>query len=119
MTPYHHAVSSSKKWGGHPSEYMPIHEWFDITKACTGNFSHRALRHHAWGIQECVEKFGHALWLKSGKPVPTRLIAEQHVTEDCGFIPTVQDWLRPVVDHPAEWMLKVQTKSVVDLVIAE
>jgi hypothetical protein len=30
------------------------------------------------------------------KRVPVKLIAEQHVIEDCGFIPTVQDYLKPL-----------------------
>lgn len=40
--------------------------------------------------------------LSSGKQVPIRIIAEQHVIEDCGFIPTLEDYLS---DMPAKpWM---------------
>ena len=27
--PYHHALSSVRKWGGVPADYQPIHDWFD------------------------------------------------------------------------------------------
>jgi hypothetical protein len=33
------------------------------------------------------------LTLRTGKQVPIRLLAEQHVIEDCGFIPTLPDYL--------------------------
>ena len=28
--PYHHALSSVKKWGGEVSDYLPLHSWFDV-----------------------------------------------------------------------------------------
>ena len=31
--PYHHSVSSSKKYGGTPEDYQAIHDWFDDTKS--------------------------------------------------------------------------------------
>jgi hypothetical protein len=31
--------------------------------------------------------------LSNGKQLPIRLVAEQHVLEDCGFIPTLEDYL--------------------------
>lgn len=53
-----HARSSAKKWGGRPEDYLAIHEWFDETKAHVGDFRHRALRHHAFGVEECIAHFG-------------------------------------------------------------
>ena len=47
---YHHALSSVKKWGGVAGDYLPLHQWFDESKAITADFRHRALRHHAEGI---------------------------------------------------------------------
>src|SRR3546814_20245219 len=47
---YHHALSSVKKWGGTAEDYLPLHQWFDESKAITADFRHRALRHHADGI---------------------------------------------------------------------
>ena len=48
--PYHHALSSVKKWGGTVDDYMAVHTWFDQSKEITADFRHRALRHHAEGI---------------------------------------------------------------------
>ena len=118
MTPYKHAESSVSKWGGVPEDYVAIHDWFDETKAFTGDWTHRALRHHAAGIQWAIERFGHSITTSAGRVVPVKLIAEQHVAEDCGFIPTVQDWLRGLSESPADWMLKVQSKSVQPMVVS-
>jgi hypothetical protein len=106
MTPFVHAQSSAKKWGGTPQDYIHIHEWFDETKQYTGDWTHRALRHHAAGVQWAIEKFGHAIQVGEAL-VPVKLIAEQHVMEDCGFIPAVQDWLWPLIKDPEPWMLRV------------
>ena len=55
-----------------------------------------------------IEKFGHAIQNTNGKRVPVKMIAEQHIMEDCcGKIPTVADWLMVLAGHPADWMLKV------------
>ena len=48
--PYHHSLSSVKKWGGTIADYQPIHDWFDQSKSIAADFRHRALRHHAEGI---------------------------------------------------------------------
>ena len=101
-TPYDHARSSVHKFGGDINDYLPIHNWFDTTKAYVGDFRHRALRHHTMGIFECEQHFGVVTTTGAGKKIPTRLIGEQHVIEDCGFLPTPQDWLKHVAPQP--WM---------------
>jgi hypothetical protein len=104
MHPWHHALSSVKKFGGIPEDYIKIHNWFDATKSGMANFRHRAMRHHSEGIFECEERFGITIKNSSGKTIPTRVIGEQHVTEDLGFIPTMRQWL---VGIPGEkWMFK-------------
>ena len=45
--PYHHALSSVKKWGGTVDDYLAVHSWFDQSKEITADFRHRALRHHS------------------------------------------------------------------------
>lgn len=119
MTPWKHAESSASKYGGFPQDYIAIHDWFDETKQYTGDFTHRALRHHAAGIQWCIERFGHMIELSNGKQVPVKLIAEQHVVEDCGYVPTVADWLGSIKESPAGWMLKVAKKSVREMILSE
>lgn len=103
--PYHHARSSARKFGGQPEDYLDVHRWFDQTKASWADIRHRAVLHSSFGIFLCEEVFGVVITRPSdGKPVPTRLIAEQHVLEDLGRIPTLQDWLE---DLPfKDWMLR-------------
>ena len=45
--PYHHALSSVKKWGGTVEDYLEVHTWFDASKAYCADFRHRAMRHHS------------------------------------------------------------------------
>lgn len=104
--PLHHAQSTVKTWGGKPEDYLPIHNWFDETKKEFADFRHRALRHHSLGIFWAEEKFGIAITNSDGKQVPVRIIGEQHVREDCGFIPTVQDWLKGIPAQP--WQLRTE-----------
>jgi hypothetical protein len=66
------------------------------------DFRHRALRHHAEGIFLCERVFGVTLTNSAGKAVPVRWVAEQHVKEDLGWIPTAADWLKEV--RPRPWM---------------
>lgn len=91
--PWYHAVSSAKKFGGVPDDYISLHQWFDETKKEFADHRHRALRHHSLGIFWAEEKFGTTITNSEGKQIPVRVIGEQHVKEDCGFIPTVKDWL--------------------------
>ncbi len=79
--PYHHAVSTARKWGGTPEDYQAIHDWFDATKALTADSRHRALRHHAEGIFLCEQLFGTTITISTGRKIPVRWIGEQHVRE--------------------------------------
>lgn len=108
MHPYHHALSSAKKFGGNPEDYIHIHHWFDETKQYFGDARHRALRHHTAGIFWCEHEFGTKLTNNAGKEIPTRLIAEQHVMEDMGFLPTPEWWLNQMKLTPE--MNRVPTK---------
>jgi hypothetical protein len=101
--PYNHAVSSARKYGGEPEEYLQLHQWLDGSKAHTADFRHRALRHHSEGIFMLEALFGPTLTSSAGRVIPVRLIGEQHVLEDLGRIPTVQDWLGKI--QPEPWML--------------
>ena len=101
--PYHHAVSSAKKYGGEPEDFIRLHEWLDASKAHMADFRHRALRHHSEGIFMLEDIFGTTLTISTGRAVPVRFIGEQHVLEDLGRIPTVQDWLCKI--QPESWML--------------
>jgi hypothetical protein len=107
--PYHHALSSVRRWGGEVSDYLELHRWFDQTKDYMPDFRHRALRHHAEGIALCIRLFGPTLTLSSGRVIPTRWVAEQHVSEDLGRVPSAQDWLENLRARP--WMTRARRLS--------
>lgn len=102
--PWHHAVSSARKHGGRPDDYLALHSWFDASKEMFADFRHRALRHHAQGIFEAERVFGPTIPNSDGKLVPTRILGEQHVREDCGRIPNLADWFACIKPQP--WMGK-------------
>jgi hypothetical protein len=102
---YHHALSSAKKYGGTADDYLAVHQWFDSTKAAYCDQRHRAVLHSSWGIELAIQLFGQTFTRASdGRAVPTRWIGEQHVVEDCGFVPTLKDWLSELPLQP--WMLR-------------
>ncbi|ASR76548.1 hypothetical protein SEA_SUSHI23_128 [Streptomyces phage Sushi23] len=95
---FYHARSSARKWGGEPEDYIAIHEWIDASKAHFGDARHRALRHHTEGCWEAERVFGLTITVKKKRTgvevrVPVREIAEQHVFEDLGWLPSLSDWL--------------------------
>jgi hypothetical protein len=100
--PYHHALSSVRKWGGEAEDFIELHSWLDESKAHVADFRHRALRHHSEGIFMLERLYGTTITLSTGRVVPTRLIGEQHVIEDLGFVPSVADWVRCI--RPEPWM---------------
>ena len=110
--PYHHAISSIKKWGGTVEDYIHIHDWFDESKKITADFRHRALRHHAEGIFMAETIFGSTTRISTGRIIPVRWIGEQHVREDLGFIPSFADWVREV--RPKAWMGRTQGLDIDD-----
>lgn len=101
--PMMHAKGSVKKFGGEPEDYLAIHEWFDQSKEMMPDMRHRALRHHAAGIYEAERIFGTSFINSEGKEVFTRYVGEQHIVEDLGFIPTLEDWFENM--ELQRWMM--------------
>lgn len=104
--PWHHALSSARRFSGVAEDYLALHSWFDESKLITADFRHRALRHHAEGIFMAERFFGTTLTTSTGRKVPVRLIGEQHIIEDLGFIPSFADWVRCI--RPEPWMGRAQ-----------
>ncbi len=100
--PYHHALSSARKWGGTAEDYLVLHQWLDGSKSIIADFRHRALRHHAEGCWAAEALFGVTLVNADGRVVPVRLVAERHIVEDLGHIPSFVDWARCI--RPEPWM---------------
>lgn len=93
MKPYLHGKVSARKWGGVPEDYQEIHDFLDSSKASFPDMRHRAILHSSFGIFICEKVFGINIENSDGKLVSVRDIAEQHVIDDMGRIPTVQDYL--------------------------
>ena len=102
MKPETHAISSARKFGGQPDEYLKIHDWFDQTKSHFGDNRHRAILHSSFGIFLCEQQFGHSFVNSAGRKVSVRDVGEQHVMEDMKFIPTVADYLSEM--SYVDWM---------------
>jgi hypothetical protein len=113
MHSYLHAQASARKWGGEPEDYLPIHEWIDQFKSTFGDVRHRAMLHHAKGPWMAQEVFGNTITIKrkSGegtKKIMVRDIAENHIVEDLGWLPSPADFLSCM--ECKVWMGGKQTK---------
>lgn len=112
MKPLIHAKISVKKYGGKVEDYIPLHDFFDSSKAAYPNMKHRAILHNAFGIFILEKVFGTYITNSDGKMVSVRDIGEDHVMDDLGFIPTVENWLENL---PLEsWMSGAKKRRVVE-----
>lgn len=105
--PWIHALSSARKWGGKPEDYLEIHNLMDSSKGTIADSRHRALTHTSWFVGTILEKiFGVVLTNSDGRTVSVRDVGEQHVLEDFGgrFIPSAQDYLQQI--ELEEWMVQ-------------
>lgn len=107
MNSWFHAVSAAHKWGGIPEDYIEIEEFIDSSKKIIGDVRHRSLYHHTESIWLCQRVFGRVL-LIGHKQVPVRLVAERHIEEDLGWIPSPSDYIKGMPVSP--WMSGRQEK---------
>ena len=109
MKPWIHSKISVKKFGGKPEDYIEIHNWFDQTKAHVPDARHRLILHNSFGVYLAEQQFGKihqksdGTWVRlpiiinsDGKDVSVRDIAEQHVLDDLGTIPTLEECMSNV-----------------------
>lgn len=89
MKPMLHAKVSAKRFGGSWEDYIKIHNFFDQTKGYIPDARHRMILHNSFGIMLCEQVFGVSMVNSLGKEVSVRDIAEQHVIDDLGTIPTL------------------------------
>ena len=102
MKPHIHARNSARKYGGRPEDYLPIHDTIDSSKSAHASVRHRAVMHSAFGVYLVERIHGHTLVNSEGRTVSVRDVAEDHVLEDLGTIPSLDDWLRNLPVEP--WM---------------
>jgi len=108
MKPLYHAKISAKKYGGIPTDYQKIHDFFDSSKATLPDMRHRAILHSSFGIFIAERVFGTFIINSDGKEVNVRDICEDHVIQDLGFIPTPERWFKNMPLEP--WMGGAQKK---------
>lgn len=113
MNSWNHAVSAARKWGGDPEHYIAIEEFIDGSKQILGDVRHRSLYHHTEGAWLCQRIFGRTITIPKQHgtvEVPVRLIAERHIIEDLGWLPSPADYIAgmPI----AAWMSGAQRKEV-------
>lgn len=92
-SPYKHSENSVKRWGGKVEDYLPIHKFLDSTKLHLETWQHRAILHNTWGVGVCEQVFGEVIENSEGKIIEVRYIAIYHIKEDCGYVPTIKEWL--------------------------
>lgn len=134
MNSWYHSKSSAKKWGGHPTQYIDIHEMIDGSKRIVGDVRHRSMYHHTEGVWLCQRIFGRTITVGGRYPVPVeadflseeaamepsashtlevvdygplreipvRLIAELHIIQDLGWIPSPSDYIKNM--ELKQWM---------------
>lgn len=115
MKPYIHARNSARKHGGKPEDYQKIHDFIDSSKATMPDMRHRAILHSAFGCFLVEQVFGTTITNSDGKQVSPRDIAEDHIIEDLGFIPTVEHWLKNMTMQ--DWMFGGRRKEVKEKII--
>ena len=113
MKPHVHAKNSVKNHGGIPEDYQPIHDFIDSSKVAVPDMRHRSMLHSAWGVYIVERVFGTLITNSDGKQVSTRGLAEEHVIEDLGFIPTMQDYLQHMTLEL--WMSGKRTKRFIPI----
>lgn len=110
MNSWHHAQSAARKWGGQPEDYIAIEEFIDSSKKIVGDARHRSMYHHTAGVWLCQEIFGRTIAVgERAIQVPVRLIAERHVLEDLGWLPSPKDYIDGMTIRP--WMSGAQRKE--------
>jgi hypothetical protein len=109
---WNHAQSAARKWGGCPDDYIAIEEFIDSSKKIIGDVRHRSLYHHTTGVWLCQEVFGRTIAVahKHGTvEIPVRLVAERHILEDLGWLPSPADYIAGMPISP--WMSGAQRKE--------
>jgi hypothetical protein len=100
-----HAERTARRFGGRPGDYLELHAFLDSAKRELPDWRHRLPTHHALGPYLAAAVFGTTLRRASdGVEVPTRPLAEGHIIDDLGRIPTLAECFRHVQLWP--WMCR-------------
>lgn len=102
MKPFLHGRIHAKKYGGVPEDYADIDDFIDSSKVAFPDIRHRAILHSSFGCYLVEQMFGRTRINSSGIEYSPRDVAEDHILQDLGFIPTVEKYLNCMSIEP--WM---------------
>lgn len=102
MKPFLHGRIHAKKYGGKPTDYADIDDFIDSSKTTFPDIRHRALLHSCFGCHLVEQMFGRTRFNSDGIEYSPRDVAEDHIIQDLGFIPTVEKYLNNMEIQP--WM---------------
>lgn len=109
MKPYLHGRIHAKKYGGTSEDYADIDDFIDSSKAAVPDIRHRAILHSAFGCFIVEQMFGRTRVNSDGKEYSPRDVAEDHILQDLGFIPTMEQYLNNMTVQP--WMSGTEKKN--------
>jgi hypothetical protein len=109
MKPYLHGKIHAKKYGGVSDDYADIDDFIDSTKRAVPDVRHRAILHSAFGCYLVEGYFGRVRINSDGKEYSPRDVAEDHILQDLGFIPTMEQYLNNMTIQP--WMSGTEKKN--------
>jgi len=109
--PIVHARSSVNKFGGCEDDYLHLHDQIDEPKSVHATMKFRTIFHSAYGIFLLEKIFGHKFTNSDGRIVAVRDVAEQHILEDLGFIPSLDEYLKEMTEQP--WMAGMRKQKFV------
>lgn len=112
MNSLFHAKSAAHRWGGTWEDYIEIEEFIDSSKHIIGDVRHRSIYHHTEGVWLTQRIFGRTI-LIGHKEIPTREVAEQHIIEDLGWLPSPKDYIDGMELSP--WMGGEKKKRIIAL----
>lgn len=104
MKPILHAKIAAKKHGGTWEDYLDIGVWFDQTKAHVADMRHRAILHNSFGVFLCAQQLGEIRKNSAGKEYSVRDVAEDHVLEDLGMIPSLAQVIESIGSEHLKWL---------------
>lgn len=110
MKSFLHSRIHAKKYGGTPDDYADIDDFIDSSKQAVADVRHRAILHSAFGCYIVEQVFGRTRVNSDGKEYSPRDIAEDHIQQDLGFIPTMEQYLNNMTIQP--WMSGTEKRNV-------
>lgn len=110
MKAFLHGKIHAKKYGGRPDDYADIDDFIDSTKQAVADVRHRAILHSAFGCFLVEKVFGRVRTNSDGKEYSPRDVAEDHIQQDLGFIPSMEQYLNNMTIQP--WMSGTEKKNV-------